>query len=84
MQAFYATHGRMTSPGRHKVLLDGLPSGIRALSKITQGLIVHEFLTQQYGFELPDERRATVHARQGTLRVRRLLRFRHVRGPLGV
>jgi hypothetical protein len=63
MQAFYATHGRMTSPGRHKALLDGLPSGVGALCEVAQGLIVHEFLTQQYGFELSDERRATVHVR---------------------
>lgn len=63
MHAFYATPGRMTSPGRHKALFDGLPSGIEALSRVTQGLIIHEFLTQQYGFELPDERRATVHVR---------------------
>jgi hypothetical protein len=41
MQAFYATHGRMTSPGRHKALLDGLPSGIEALCKVTQGLVIH-------------------------------------------
>jgi hypothetical protein len=26
-------------------------------------LVIHEFLTQQYGFELPDERRAIVHVR---------------------
>jgi hypothetical protein len=63
MQAFYATPGPMTSPGRHKALFESLPSGIKALSELAQGLIVHEFLTQQYGFELSDERRATVHVR---------------------
>jgi hypothetical protein len=63
MQAFYATYGRMTSPGHHQALFDGLPPGIGAVSEVVQGLIVHEFLTRQYGFELPDERRATVHVR---------------------
>ena len=63
MQAFYATYGRLTSPGRHEALFDGLPSGIGALAEIAQGLIVHEFLTQRYGFELSDERRAMVHVR---------------------
>jgi hypothetical protein len=63
MQAFYATYGRMTSPGRHEALFGGLPAGAGALSEVAQGLIVHEFLTQQYGFELSDERRATVHVR---------------------
>lgn len=63
MHAFYATPGRMTSPGRHTALFDGLPSGVAALSQVAQGLIVHEFLTQRYGFELSDEQRATVHVR---------------------
>jgi Transglutaminase-like superfamily len=63
MEAFYTTHGRMTSPGRHKAFLDGLPSGIGALSEVAQGLVIHEFLTQKYGFELSAERRATVHVR---------------------
>jgi Transglutaminase-like superfamily len=63
MQAFYAAYGQQTSPGRREALFDGLPSGIGALCEIVQGLIVHEFLTQQYGFELSDERRATVHVR---------------------
>jgi len=63
MRAFYATHGSMTSPGRHKALLDGLPSGVEALCAVVQGLVIHESLTQQYGFELPDERRATAHVR---------------------
>jgi hypothetical protein len=53
----------MTSPGRHSALFDGLPSGVEAVCQIAQGLIVHEFLTQRYGFKLSDERRATVHVR---------------------
>jgi hypothetical protein len=53
----------MTSPGHREALFDGLPAGIGAVTEIVQGLIVHEFLTQRYGFELTDERRATVHVR---------------------
>ena len=63
MHAFYSAQGRMTSPGRHKSLFDGLPSGAGALAAVAQGQIVHEFLTKLYGFELSDERRATVHVR---------------------
>jgi hypothetical protein len=63
LQTLYAAYGQQTSPGRHEALFDGLPSGIGALCEIVQGLIVHEFLTQRYGFELSDERRATVHVR---------------------
>jgi len=63
MQPFYAAPGRMTTPGRYGALFDGLPSGVGALAEVAQGLIVHEFLTQRYGFELSGERRETVHVR---------------------
>jgi len=63
MRTFYTAQGRMTSPGRHAALFDGLPSDVGALADVAQGLIVHEFLTERYGFKLSDERRATVHVR---------------------
>jgi hypothetical protein len=63
MRPFYVTPAPMTSPGRHQALFEGLPSGVEALTEVVQGLVVHEFLTRQYGFELSDERRATVHVR---------------------
>jgi hypothetical protein len=53
----------MTSPGRNEALFEGLPSDVGGLCEIAQGLVVHEFLTQRYGFELADERRAMVHVR---------------------
>jgi hypothetical protein len=55
--------GRFTSPGRHASAFAELPAGVEALTEVAQGLIVHEHITTAYGFELPPERRATVHIR---------------------
>jgi hypothetical protein len=59
----YTEAATMTSPGVHAAAFKELPDGVAAARTIAQGLIVHEHLTGAYGFELPDERRATVHIR---------------------
>jgi transglutaminase superfamily protein len=55
--------GRFTSAGKHASAFTELPEGIAALAEVAQGLIVHEHMTRAYGFDLPPERRATVHLR---------------------
>jgi len=55
--------GRLTSPGKYASAFAVLPADVAALTEVTQGLIVHEYMTRAYGFELPPERRATVHLR---------------------
>ena len=60
---FYLRSGVMTTPGRYQPLFGDLPRGVAALVKVAQGLVIHEFLTEQYGVTLTDERRATVHTR---------------------
>jgi hypothetical protein len=59
----YVAPGRMTSPGRFAGLFADLPSDPGALARIAQGLVMHEFLTGWYGFELPQDRRAMVQTR---------------------
>jgi transglutaminase superfamily protein len=61
--AFYSRPARFTSPGNHAEALAGLPADLAALTEVAHGLIVHEHLTGMYGFELTDERRASVHVR---------------------
>jgi len=63
---FYLKPGIMTTPGRCQPLFADLPRGVAALAKLAQGLVIHEFLTEQYGVTLTDERRATVHTRTVT------------------
>jgi Transglutaminase-like superfamily len=53
----------MTSPGSHATAFAGLPAGVAALADVAHGLIVHEYMTGNYGFDLAEERRATVHIR---------------------
>jgi hypothetical protein len=61
--AFYSQPAGFTSPGRHAGALARLPADLAALIEVAHGLIVHEYMTGMYGFELPDERRASVHLR---------------------
>src|SRR6202035_5366407 len=61
--AFYSRPARFTSPGNHAKALAGLPADLAALTEVAHGLIVHEHLTGMYGFELAEERRASVHVR---------------------
>jgi hypothetical protein len=61
--AFYSRPAGFTSPGAHADALARLPADVAALTDVAHGLIVHEHMSGMYGFELPDERRASVHLR---------------------
>jgi hypothetical protein len=63
METMFTEPGRFTSPGRHASAFAALPADVAALTEVAQGLIVHEHMAGAYGFELPPERRATVHIR---------------------
>jgi Transglutaminase-like superfamily len=60
---YYLRPAAMTDPGAYRPLFAELPRGIAALAPVAHGLMVHEHLTEAYGFTLTDERRATVHVR---------------------
>ncbi|MGH3209850.1 MAG: transglutaminase-like domain-containing protein [Trebonia sp.] len=61
--AYYARPSGFTVPGGHAAALAGLPPDVAALTGVAHGLIVHEHLAGMYGFELAEERRASVHTR---------------------
>ena len=61
--AFYSQPAGFTLPGNHAAALARLPAGLAALTEVAHGLVVHEHLTGMYGFQLADERRASVHLR---------------------
>ena len=69
---YYTRPGVMTSAGSQARLLAGLPPGIGGLAAVTQGVLVHEHLTGLYGFELPDERRDSVHLRRAEQLLQRI------------
>jgi hypothetical protein len=61
--AFYSRPAGFTWPGNHADALARLPANIAALTEVAHGLIMHEHLAGIYGFELAEERRASVHVR---------------------
>ena len=61
--AFYSQAGGVHLAGNDADALARLPAGLAALTEVAHGLIVHEHMAGMYGFELAEERRASVHIR---------------------
>ena len=60
---FYAKPGPMTVAGRHAAALAKLPSDVGALAEIIQGLAIHQYMADAYGFKVPEPRTAESHIR---------------------
>ena len=58
---FYAQPGPMTGSGLHH--LGSLPTDVATLSRIIQGLVIHEFMAPAYGVSVSPERSAESHVR---------------------
>jgi hypothetical protein len=59
----YTEPGLLTSAGKYESLFEGLPADVAGVARVVQGLLVHEFLADQYGVVLTDTDRETVHLR---------------------
>lgn len=70
---FYSAPGTMTAPGRHAALFATLPDDVGALTRIVQGLAIHEYAASQYGVTVPDDRKAESHIRTVEKMLDRLL-----------
>ena len=73
MLTYYTQPGPMTDPGPYAHLFDGLPTGIPALVKTLQGVMVHIFWAGSYGLELTDERKAEANLRYVEKQLARIL-----------
>ena len=60
---FFATPGKITSPGNQATLFNPLPRDIASLVKIVQGLMIHVFWIEKYGIELDAARKEEVQLR---------------------
>jgi hypothetical protein len=60
---FYAQPGAMTGAGCHAAALAKLPSDVSALAEIIQGLAIHQYMAEAYGFKVPEARKAESHIR---------------------
>lgn len=70
---YYATPGRMTDPGVHAHLFDGLPGDIAGLCRVVQGVLLHIFWAERYGVQLSEERKGEVQIRAVAPKLQRLL-----------
>jgi len=60
---FYARPGPMTGAGRHADALAKMPGEVGALAEIVQGLAIHQYMADAYGFKVPEPRKAEAHIR---------------------
>ncbi len=53
---YFSQQGRMSDPGTYVSLYEDLPTSISDLVKLVQGVTIHVFWTERYGFKAPPER----------------------------
>jgi hypothetical protein len=60
---FYTQTAPFTALDRHESSCAALPVDVPSLTRIVQGLMIHEFFTSAYGVTIPDARRVESHLR---------------------
>lgn len=70
---FYARPSAMTFGGEYVAMLDKLPNDVGELTRIIQGLVIHEYAAEYYGVKILDERRSESHIRSVERMLDRLL-----------
>jgi hypothetical protein len=63
----------MSDPGTYAALYENLPTSIADLVKLVQGVTIHVFWTERYGFKAPPERMAELQLRSMEKRLARTL-----------
>jgi hypothetical protein len=71
--AYFAEQGRMSDPGMYVSLYENLPASIEDLVKLAQGVTIHVFWTERYGFKAPPERMDELQLRSMPRRLERTL-----------
>ena len=70
---YFKQQGRMSDPGSQMSLFNDLPASIPELVKLVQGVTIHVFWTERYGFKAPPERMAELQLRSMEKRLARTL-----------
>jgi hypothetical protein len=70
---YYAKPGLLTNPHAYAYLFDDLPGEISLLCEVVQGLMIHIFWAERYGFKLPDKRQEEVQIRPLSRKLARIL-----------
>lgn len=71
--AYFSQQGLMSDPGNHTSLFNNLPTSIPDLVKLVQGITIHVFWMERYGFKAPPERMAELQLRTMEKRLTRTL-----------
>jgi hypothetical protein len=74
---YYAQPAAMTDAGKHGRALAELPSDVGKLAEIIQGLAVHQYMGDAYGFKVPEQRKAESHIRAAEKILDRILALDH-------
>ena len=70
---YFSQHGPLSDPGAHHSLFENLPTSLPDLVKIVQGVTIHVFWTERYGFKAPPERMNELQLRSIEKRLARTL-----------
>ena len=73
MLDFYRRPATMTSGGEHARMLDTVPRDLAGMTRVVQGLLLHEHWAPAYGVTLSAERKGQSHIRPASLMLDRLL-----------
>ena len=72
-QEFYTQQGFISQPGVHEPLFEHLPETVEDLVRIVQGVTLHVFWAESYGFKIPAERMGELQLRTMERRLARTL-----------
>lgn len=70
---YFTQYGTISNPGTYASLFENLPTSIPDLVKLVQGVTIHVFWTERYGFKAPPERMAELQLRTMEKRLARTL-----------
>src|SRR5437016_13334953 len=73
MLDFYRRPATMTSGGEHARMLDAVPRDLAGMTRVVQGLLLHEHWSPAYGVTLPDKRKSEWPIRPASRMLDRLL-----------
>ena len=70
---YFVQQGRMSDPGTYVPLYENLPTSISELVRLVQGVTIHIFWTERYGFKAPPERMDELQLRSMERRLARTI-----------
>jgi hypothetical protein len=70
---YFSQQGPMSDPGANRSLFENLPGSVADLVKLVQGVTIHVFWTERYGFKAPPERMDELQLRSMEKRLARTL-----------